>query len=113
MSNRVRYVWTLKQKQSNFERLAITIFGFEHILLQKCDIEKNCLLNFLTQFNYIQNGGTAVEAVEEAVRVLEENENFNAGCGSLLNNDREVECDAMIMEGHTLNNGRITLIIYM
>jgi beta-aspartyl-peptidase (threonine type) len=51
--------------------------------------------------------------VEEAVRVLEENEHFNAGCGSLLNNDCEVECDAMIMEGYTLNNGRITLIIYM
>ena len=70
-------------------------------------------LKFLTQFNYLQNRGTAVEAVEEAVRVLEENEHFNAGFGSLLNNDCEVECDAMIMEGHTLNNGRITLIIYM
>ena len=65
------------------------------------------------EFNYTQNGATAVEAVEAAVRVLEENENFNAGCGSLLNSDHEVECDAMIMEGHTLNNGRITLIIYM
>jgi hypothetical protein len=65
------------------------------------------------EFNYIQNGATAVEAVEAAVRVLEENENFNAGRGSLLNSDHEVECDAMIMEGHTLNNGRITLTIYM
>jgi isoaspartyl peptidase/L-asparaginase-like protein (Ntn-hydrolase superfamily) len=60
-----------------------------------------------------QNGGTAVEAVEAAVCDLENNEYFNAGYGSLLNNDREVECDAMIMEGHTLKYDRITLVIYM
>ena len=54
-----------------------------------------------------QNGGSAVDAVEAAVRVLEDNEDFNAGRGSLLNNDGEVECDAMIMEGNTLNNGSI------
>ncbi len=59
-----------------------------------------------------QRGGSAVDAVEAAVRVLEDDENFNAGFGSLLNNDREVECDAMIMEGHTLNNGSITITIY-
>ena len=52
----------------------------------------------------------AVDAVEAAVRYLEDDENFNAGCGSLLNNNLEVECDAMIMEGHTLKNGRITLM---
>ena len=54
-----------------------------------------------------QNGGSAVDAVEAAVRVLEDNKDFNAGRGSLLNRDGEVECDAMIMEGHTLNNGSI------
>ena len=54
-----------------------------------------------------QNGGSAVDAAEAAVRVLEDNKDFNAGRGSLLNRDGEVECDAMIMEGHTLNNGSI------
>ena len=53
-----------------------------------------------------KNGGTAVDAVEAAVRFLENDEHFNAGCGSLLNNDCQVECDAMIMEGHTLKNGK-------
>jgi beta-aspartyl-peptidase (threonine type) len=52
-----------------------------------------------------QDGKSAVDAVEAAVLVLENNENFNAGRGSLLNNDSQVECDAMIMEGHTLNSG--------
>ena len=52
-----------------------------------------------------QDGKSAVDAVETAVLVLENNENFNAGRGSLLNNEGQVECDAMIMEGHTLNSG--------
>ena len=69
--------------------------------------------SILQQFNtsnlinshFKQNGGTAVDAVEAAVRVLERNELFNAGRGSFLNCDGEVECDAMIMEGDTLKNG--------
>ncbi|CAB4041961.1 isoaspartyl peptidase L-asparaginase, partial [Paramuricea clavata] len=52
-------------------------------------------------------GGTAVDAVEAAVRVLEDNVFFNAGYGSVLNRNGEVECGAMIMEGHTLNNGAV------
>ena len=55
----------------------------------------------------LMNGGTAVDAVEAAVRVLESNENFNAGRGAFLNNEREVECDAMIMEGGNLNTGAV------
>ena len=52
-----------------------------------------------------QRGDAAVDAVEAAVSVLEDNDYFNAGVGSLLNTDGEVECDAMIMDGETLNIG--------
>ena len=52
-----------------------------------------------------QNGGTAIDAVEKAVRVLEENSHFNAGRGSCLNTSGEVECDAMIMDGHKIKTG--------
>ncbi len=58
-----------------------------------------------------QSGGSAVDAVEAAVCVFENNEYFNAGRGSYLNCNGEVECDAMIMEGHTLKNGRIYMLI--
>ena len=61
------------------------------------------------QYCFEQKGGTAVDSVEAAVRVLESNEYFNAGCGSFLNNNREVECGAMIMEGHTLDTGRVNI----
>ena len=36
---------------------------------------------------------------------MEEKEYFNAGRGSFVNKEGQVECDAMIMEGHTLNTG--------
>lgn len=45
------------------------------------------------------SGGTAAEAVEAAIRVLESDQTFNASLGATLNSDGEVELDAAIMEG--------------
>ncbi|MDZ4877045.1 MAG: Isoaspartyl peptidase [Chroococcidiopsis cubana SAG 39.79] len=45
------------------------------------------------------SGGTATEAVEAAIRVLEADPTFNASLGATLNSDGEVELDAAIMEG--------------
>jgi L-asparaginase / beta-aspartyl-peptidase len=55
------------------------------------------------------SGGTASEAVEAAIRVLEADQTFNAGLGSTLNNDGEVEVDAAIMEG-SLNWGAVAAV---
>jgi beta-aspartyl-peptidase (threonine type) len=44
-------------------------------------------------------GGNAVEAVEAAVRVLEDNPQFNAGKGAVLTHEEEHELDAAIMDG--------------
>ena len=64
---------------------------------------------FYDQYCFKQVGGSAVDSAEAAVRVLESNEYFNAGGGSYLNNSKEVECDAMIMEGHTLDSGTVNI----
>ena len=55
----------------------------------------------------LQQGGSALDAVEAAVRSLEDNPLFNAGTGACLNNDGSIELDAGIMEGHTLQVGAI------
>ena len=60
-------------------------------------------------FAFKQNGGTAVDAVEQAIRVFEEHSYFNAGRGSCLNTSGEVECDALIMDGDKIKTGRYTV----
>jgi len=58
----------------------------------------------------LQSGGTALDAVEAAVRQLETDPTFDAGCGSFLNEDGEVELDASIMDGATLKAGAVAAV---
>ncbi|MCG6137562.1 MAG: isoaspartyl peptidase/L-asparaginase family protein [Nostoc sp. LLA-1] len=55
------------------------------------------------------SGGTAAEAVEAAIQVLETDQTFNASLGATLNSDGEVELDAAIMEG-SLSWGAIAAV---
>jgi len=55
----------------------------------------------------LQEGGSAVDAVEEAVVVLEDDETFDAGRGSFLTRDGRVQMDALIMDGKTLRAGGV------
>jgi len=53
----------------------------------------------------LSGGGSSLDAVEAAVRTLEDHPRFNAGRGSALTSAGTVEMDASIMEGDTLRNG--------
>ena len=55
-------------------------------------------------------GGSALEAVEAAVRVLEDDPTFNAGTGATLTAAGEVELDASIMDGETLRCGAVAIV---
>jgi beta-aspartyl-peptidase (threonine type) len=55
----------------------------------------------------LNNGGSAVDAVETAVRVLEDDPCFNAGRGSTLNAQGIVELDAAIMDGEDRRAGAV------
>ena len=55
----------------------------------------------------LSKGGSSVDAVEEAVVVMEDDETFDAGRGSFLNADGKVQLDALIMEGSTLRAGGV------
>ena len=57
-----------------------------------------CLAAVEAGWKVLKNGGTAPEAVEAAVRVLEADQTFNASMGAVLNNQGEVELDAAIMQ---------------
>ena len=55
----------------------------------------------------LQAGGSAVEAVETAARLLEEDPCFNAGRGSVLTENGEVELDAAVMDGFQRRAGAV------
>jgi L-asparaginase / beta-aspartyl-peptidase len=55
----------------------------------------------------LERGGPALDAVEEAVVIMEDDETFDAGRGSFLNRDGRVQLDALIMDGATLRAGGV------
>lgn len=55
----------------------------------------------------LARGGPALDAVEAAVVALEDHPSFNAGHGAVLNEAREHELDAGIMDGRTLAAGAV------
>ncbi|MBC5772739.1 isoaspartyl peptidase/L-asparaginase [Pontibacter sp. KCTC 32443] len=61
-------------------------------------------------YKILEEGGSAVDAVEAAVIKLENNPLFNAGRGSALNANGEVEMDAAIMRGDDQASGAVALI---
>lgn len=61
-------------------------------------------------FNILKNKGTALDAVEKAVIVMEDSPLFNAGKGSVFTADGTHEMDAAIMEGKDLKAGSVSLV---
>jgi beta-aspartyl-peptidase (threonine type) len=71
---------------------------------------EGCRAAALTGWDVLQRGGSALDAAESAVVVLEDNALFNAGTGSTLNALGEVEMDAAIMDGATLRVGAVAAV---
>lgn len=55
----------------------------------------------------LEGGGTSVEAVRNAINIMEDSPLFNAGKGAVFNSLGKHELDASIMEGQTLNAGAV------
>ena len=55
----------------------------------------------------LERGGSSVEAVTAAVRTLEDDPQFNAGRGAVLNHEGDAELDAAIMDGHGPRAGAV------
>lgn len=61
-------------------------------------------------YGVLLGGGSSMDAVVEAVSLMENNPAFNAGRGSVLNMKGEVEMDALVMDGRTLSSGAVSAV---
>jgi beta-aspartyl-peptidase (threonine type) len=63
-----------------------------------------------TGYALLAKGASALDAVEAAVTVLEDDEAFDAGRGSFLTRDGRVQLDALLMDGATLRAGGVACV---
>ena len=61
-------------------------------------------------WNVLSTGGTALDAVEAAIVILEDDPAFNAGTGAHLNRDGRVQLDAILMDGRSLKAGAVAAV---
>ncbi|MBB5340781.1 isoaspartyl peptidase/L-asparaginase [Tunturiibacter gelidoferens] len=58
----------------------------------------------------LEQGAAAVDAVEAAVAVMEDDDTFDAGRGSFLTQDGRVQMDALLMNGENLRTGGVACV---
>ncbi len=72
--------------------------------------EEGCRAAAVAGWRVLARGGSAVDAVEVAVRTMEDDPTFDAGVGAFLNAVGEVELDAAIMSGADLAAGAVAAL---
>ena len=98
-------------------KIAIAIHGGAGTLLkgmmtqEKEASYKQALKAALSEgYKILKNNGTSLDAVDAAVKSLEDSHLFNAGKGSVFTANESHEMDASIMDGKSLNAGAVSLI---
>jgi beta-aspartyl-peptidase (threonine type) len=61
-------------------------------------------------YEILQRGGSSLDAVEAAVRILEDDPHFNAGKGAVFTSEGVNELDAAVMDGKTLKAGAVASV---
>ncbi len=64
----------------------------------------------LEGWNILKEGGSALDSVIEAVRIMEDDPTFDAGIGSFLNEEGRVDLDASVMDGDNLGAGAVASV---
>lgn len=96
-------------KENTYMPIAIIVHGGAGDLApeRRAIVEAGAREAVLAGWHVLQAGGPALDAVESAVRALEDNPEYNAGTGACLNSDGNIQLDAGIMDGVHLQVGAI------
>ena len=93
-------------------KIAIVIHGGAGIILKEniSKSKEDSIINKLDEaiskgWELLKKGQSSEMAVIETIKILEDSPLFNAGKGSVFNNEGKVENDASIMKGNDLNAG--------
>lgn len=97
------------------EKYAIAIHGgagpdSEYIKQHKKEYKQGLEEAVQAGYKILQAGGTAVDAVEAAVRSMEDNPFFNAGKGGAINAKGEIELCASIISGKDQKSGAVAIV---
>jgi len=77
-------------------------------LKQAC--RKGVLAGLDRGWKILQDGGRALDACEQAIIQLEDDPIFDAGIGSHLNRDGDIQMDAILMDGRSLKSGAVIAV---
>ena len=72
--------------------------------------EAGVRLALVTGHEVLARGGSALDAVETAVAILEDDTTFDAGRGSFLTSDGRVQLDALLMDGGRMKAGGVACV---
>jgi beta-aspartyl-peptidase (threonine type) len=64
----------------------------------------------LAGYNILKHDGSSLDAVEAAIRLMEDSPLFNAGKGAVFTSEGTIELDASIMDGSTLKAGAVAVV---
>lgn len=64
----------------------------------------------LAGYNILKEGGSSLDAVEAAIKIMEDSPLFNAGKGAVFTSEGTIELDASIMDGKSLKAGAVAAV---
>lgn len=106
-----------KDQASKIEPLGLVIQGGAGTILKsKMTPEKqqayrdDLTRSLAAGYDVLASGGTALDAVQKAVNVMEDSPLFNAGKGAVFTHDGQHEQDACIMDGATCDVGAVAMV---
>ena len=110
----IPFITLCQQKVPLSNKFVLVIHGGAGIILksemsaEKESAYRNALAIALqTGYDTLKKGGSSLDAVEMAIRTMEDSPLFNAGKGSVFTHDGKNEMDAAIMNGKTLSAGSV------